>query len=278
MKKNLSIAYSTCPNDTFLFHALAHGCINTKDLSYSVDLDDVETLNLKALKNVYDISKLSFAAIGQLQESYGLLRTGAALGRGCGPLLVAKPGYKLKDMKNKQIAVPGLLTTANMLLGLWRHSSDNVAPMTFDAIMPALVRGEYDFGLIIHEGRFTYMDYGLECVVDLGQWWEKETSLPIPLGGIAIKRNLPVEIIKQVETNIGDSVRYGFDNRDASESYIKKHAQELSDEVIRQHIDLYVNQYTLFLGEEGEKAVEFLFEQARKKGVMAPSNKPVFAC
>lgn len=276
-KTNLSLAYSTCPNDTFLFHALAYNLIDLNNLSYKIELDDVETLNRKASLQTFDISKLSFAAIGQYQETYGLLRTGAALGRGCGPLLIAKPGYKIKQTETVKIAVPGLQTTANLLLGLWLGKKADVVPMTFDEIMPAVINGQYDFGVIIHEGRFTYQNHDLECVVDLGQWWEAETSLPIPLGGIAIQRSLPNEIIRQVESSIGQSVDYAFKNKEASKDYIKQHAMELSDDVIEQHIDLYVNDFTKELGSEGENAVQYLFEMARQKGVIPDSKQPLFA-
>ena len=275
--KNLSLAYSTCPNDTFLFHALAFNLIDLNNLSYKIELDDVETLNRKASLQTFDISKLSFAAIGQYQETYGLLRTGAALGRGCGPLLIAKPGYKIKNSETVKIAIPGLQTTANLLLSLWLGKKANVVPMTFDEIMPAVINGQYDFGVIIHEGRFTYQNHGLECVVDLGQWWEAETSLPIPLGGIAVQRSLPDEIIKQVESSIGQSVNYAFNNKTVSKGYIKQHAMELSDDVIEQHIDLYVNDFTKELGREGENAVQYLFEMARQKGVIPDSKQPLFA-
>lgn len=275
--KNLSLAYSTCPNDTFLFHALAFNLIDLNNLSYKIELDDVETLNRKASLQTFDVSKLSFSAIGQYQETYGLLRTGAALGRGCGPLLIAKPGYKIKNNETVNIAIPGLQTTANLLLSLWLGKKANVVPMTFDEIMPAVINGQYDFGVIIHEGRFTYQNHGLECVVDLGQWWEAETSLPIPLGGIAVQRSLPDEIIKQVESSIGQSVDYAFNNKTVSNGYIKQHAMELSDDVIEQHIDLYVNDFTKELGREGENAVQYLFEMARQKGVIPDSKQPLFA-
>ncbi len=274
---NLSLAYSTCPNDTFIFHAMAHKIIDLKGLSYNIKLDDVESLNLKAASMMYNISKLSFAAIGNLQDNYALLKTGAALGRGCGPLLVAKPGYKLKNINETAIAIPGIQTTANLLLGLWAGKNNNTVPMTFDKIMPSVCSGEYEFGVIIHEGRFTFGDYGLECVIDLGQWWEDETSMPIPLGGIAIQRNLPQEIILQVEKTIGESVIHAFNDRNASSDYINNHAQELDDDVIKQHIDLYVNSFSQSLGHEGEKAVEYLFDLARKKGVMKKCNNAIFA-
>lgn len=279
-KTNLSLAYSTCPNDTFLFHALATGLIDLKGLSYNITLDDVETLNQKAKQSVYDISKLSFAAMGHLQDTYGLLRSGAALGRGCGPLVIAKPDQAkdLKTSKDVTIAVPGLYTTANLLLGLYMGRQTHVTPMVFDEIMPAVAKGDCDYGLIIHEGRFTYPSHGLCQVVDLGEWWESETGLPIPLGGIAVKRDLPSKTIETIEQSISESVSYAFQNPEASDDYVKTHARELSDDVIRQHIQLYVNDFTVNLGQEGTLAVENFFDLARSNGVLPSSSKPLFAC
>jgi 1,4-dihydroxy-6-naphthoate synthase len=273
---NLSLAYSTCPNDTFLFHALVHGLVPLHGLSYNVSLDDVESLNQKAGQGFYQISKLSFAAIGNLLDTYGLLRSGAALGRGCGPLVVARKGADVKSLKRAKIAVPGLQTTANLLLGLFIGYKPDVTPMVFDRIMPAVSSGDFDFGVIIHEGRFTYPSYGLELVEDLGAWWESETSLPIPLGGIAVRRDLSAEVAGYVESSIAESVRYGFQNPEASKNYVKYHAQELAEDVIHQHIALYVNDFTVKLGDEGEKAVTCFFELARQKGLMKSGNHLFF--
>ena len=273
---NLSLAYSTCPNDTFLFHALVHGLVPLHGLSYTVSLDDVESLNQKAGQGFYQISKLSFAAIGNLLDTYGLLRSGAALGRGCGPLVVARKGADVKSLKRAKIAVPGLQTTANLLLGLFIGHKPDVTPMVFDRIMPAVSGGDFDFGVIIHEGRFTYPAYGLELVEDLGAWWESETSLPIPLRGIAVRRDLSAEVAGYVESSIAESVRYGFQNPEASKNYIKHHAKELAEDVIHQHIALYVNDFTVALGDEGEKAVTCFFELARQKGLMKSGNRLFF--
>lgn len=276
MRQKLSLAYSTCPNDTFIFHALAHGLVECGGLSFDIALHDVERLNQDAAAGVYDISKLSFAAIGHLRERYALLSTGAALGRGCGPLIVAKPSVSLTDTGRKKVAVPGLWTTANMLLSLFLPESPEVIPMTFDRIMPAVSDGTVDFGVIIHEGRFTYGEYGLECLQDLGQWWEEETGLPIPLGGIAIRRDLAKETAAIVEKAIGDSVKYAKANPNASAGYIRHHAQELSAEVTSQHIELYVNDFSIDLGDEGVRAIETLFERAEAKGLIPPSDTPFF--
>ncbi len=276
-KKILTLGYSTCPNDTFIFYALAHNLINCEGFEFKIELQDVETLNQQAKTGMLDISKLSFATIGHLQDKYGLLHSGAALGRGCGPLVVARPGAMLSQLGGKKIAVPGLRTTACMLLGLFMSEKPDAAPLPFDKIMPAVQRGDFDFGVIIHEGRFTFKEYGLICLLDLGQWWESRTSLPIPLGGIAIRRDLGVKTAEKVDAAIQASVKYAFNNRNKTDRYIKKHAQEMEQSVIRQHIDLYVNDFTLNLGEEGVAAVEMLFSIAGDKGLIPKSGLPVFA-
>ncbi|RJP95191.1 MAG: 1,4-dihydroxy-6-naphthoate synthase [Desulfobacteraceae bacterium] len=274
----LSLAYSTCPNDTYIFYALAHRKIDLGDLYFDITLNDVEHLNQAAKKSRVDISKLSFAAIGHLTEGYGLLRTGAALGRGCGPLLVARKGTGLSDIGRSRIAVPGLWTTAHLLLGLFMDGHPDSVPMTFDQIMPAVSEGRYEFGVIIHEGRFTYQNYGLECLMDLGQWWESKTGLPVPLGGIVARRTLPEPVICQVESAIGQSIHYARQNPAAADAYIKDHAQELTDEVINQHIDLYVNNFSLNIDDVGESAITSLFDIARSKGMLPKSDQPLFAC
>lgn len=278
MNRTLSLGYSTCPNDTFIFHALAHNLIDCGDLTFNITLKDVETLNQDARTGKFDISKLSFAAIGHLQDTYSILRSGAALGRGCGPLVVARPGFNLMELNSKRVAVPGNWTTACMLLGLYMSERPDAVPMPFDQIMPAVAKGEFDFGLIIHEGRFTYKEYGLINLLDLGQWWEHKTSLPIPLGGISIRKDISTEIAKQVEAAVRDSVRYALNNKNAANDYIKKYAIELKPSVIRQHIDLYVNEFTIDLGQEGIAAIETLFTMARDRKIIPDSNAPLFAC
>jgi len=268
MKQTLTLGYSTCPNDTFIFYALAHNLIDCGDLLFDIHLADVETLNRKAESGILDISKLSFAALWRLQERYSLLRTGAALGRGCGPLIVAKPGFAETDCQavsvhKKRIAVPGLWTTACMLLSLYLEQTPvNLIPMPFEQIMPSVAKGDADIGVIIHEGRFTYHEYGLVSLLDLGEWWEQKTSLPLPLGGIAIRRDIPSDIAERVEIAIRESVTYAFHNKGSADEYIRKHAQEMSPSVIQQHIALYVNEFTLDLGDKGKAAVETLFNMA----------------
>jgi len=276
MNNNLKLGYSTCPNDTFIFYALAHNLIESRGLQFKIKLADVETLNQQARAGVFDISKLSFAAIGHLLDTYGVLRSGSALGRGCGPLVVARPGFNLNQIDSKKIAVPGMWTTACILLGLYLSKKPDVVPMLFDLIMPAVERGDLDFGVIIHEGRFTYKNYGLISLLDLGKWWEQKTSLPIPLGGIAIRRDIAPEIARSVETAIRESALYGFKHRTETDGYVKKYAGEMSSAVIRRHIDLYVNEFTVEIGEQGKEAIEALFEMARDRGMLPESKMPVF--
>ena len=277
MTENLSLGYSTCPNDTFIFHALTHGLVDCGSLRFESVLKDVETLNQAARSQTLDVTKLSFAAIGQLQETYRLLRSGAALGRGCGPLVVARAGSDHAQLAASKIAVPGLWTTANLLLGLYLSGHPKVMPMTFDRIMPAVAKGDFNFGVIIHEGRFTFESYGLVDLLDLGQWWEDETGLPIPLGGIAIRRKLGPSVAINVETTLRESVRYAFDHPEASRRYVKTHAQEMTDEVIDQHIALYVNDDSMEIGDEGMTAIKVLFDQAREAGMIPDCKKELFA-
>lgn len=276
--QELTLGYSTCPNDTSLFHALVHGLVRCDDVRFSVFLEDVETLNQKARNGQFHVSKLSFAAIGNLLDTYALLRSGAALGKGCGPLIVARPGMKLDNMVSGRIAIPGLWTTAFLLLTLYLGRTPEAMPMTFDRIMPALRNGDADYGIIIHEGRFTYPEYGLVKLLDLGEWWEQATSLPIPLGGICIQRSLGPEIAQKVETSIRKSVEFAFRHPEASKDYTAGHAKEMSPDIIRNHIDLYINAFTVDLGETGAEAVETLFSMARASGSIPDSTRPLFAC
>ncbi len=276
MKNRLSLGYSTCPNDTYIFHALAHNHIDTGDLKFDIRLADVEQLNQWAQRDLLDISKLSIAAVGHLGGRYRLLSSGAALGNGCGPLIIARPGTGLSKIADAAIAVPGMFTTAHMLLGLYMKKPPIATPMVFDEIMPAVGDGRYDYGVIIHEGRFTYENYGLNCLLDLGQWWEQTTGMPIPLGGIAVRNDLEPQTAKQVETAVRDSILYARIHPEAAHEYIRGHAREMADDVIRQHIGLYVNDYSLDLGDTGRKAIETLLDLARKHRLIGGSTHPRF--
>ncbi|NOY69480.1 MAG: 1,4-dihydroxy-6-naphthoate synthase [Deltaproteobacteria bacterium] len=265
MKNNkISIAYSPCPNDTFIFYALANNKIDTMGISYEITIADVEQLNSRAMKGQYDVSKLSFAVLARLGNRYRLLNAGAALGNGCGPLIIARPGFKPDSLKNARIAIPGRYTTAALLLTLFLDSKPNAVSMPFDRIMVAVSSGECDAGVIIHEGRFTFQDYGLTEVIDLGKWWEDTFGLPIPLGGIAVRSDIGDKISGRIEETIRNSLLYARQYPDQAADYIKAHARELSDDVIAHHIDLYVNNYSIDMGETGAKAVSLLFEKAEK--------------
>ncbi len=264
----LSIGFSPCPNDTFIFHGLVHGLIGpTCPVFAEPVLADVETLNSWALHEArLDVTKISFHAFGHALKDYVLLRAGGALGRGCGPLLVARKPLE-GNLAGKKIAIPGRYTTAAMLLGLFSQENYETVPMPFETIMPSVAAGKVDFGVIIHESRFTYQQHGLVCLQDLGAWWEKETGRPIPLGGIVARRTLGRELILQVEECIKESVRFAFRNPDKSLSYIKRHAQELDDRVIARHIALYVNDFSVELGSDGLAAVNEFLQRGERAGI-----------
>ena len=240
----LTLGFSPCPNDTFIFDALVHHKIDTEGLEFEVVFGDVEQLNKWAFQGKLDITKLSYNAFTHCVNDYMLLDSGSALGNNCGPLLIKKPNTIL-TAKSK-IAIPGKYTTANMLLSIAFPEYQN----------------KVDAGLIIHENRFTYQDKGLEKVKDLGEFWEEETQLPVPLGGIVVKRELPLAIQQKLERVLRTSVEYAFENPNSSADYVKCHARTIEKEVIDAHINLYVNDYSISLGEKGRKAVEIVFEKA----------------
>ncbi len=284
---NLTLGYSPCPNDTFIFYAMVHGKIESEALNFHEILLDVETLNQKALKGELDITKISYHAFGHLRNNYCLLRSGGALGRGCGPLVISKNESTMEELRVKKIAVPGKMTTAYMLLQLYDRafsgqlsavsSQQQIIEMPFHEIMESVAKGAVDAGLIIHESRFTYPSYGLRKILDLGEWWEKETGLPIPLGGIIAKRSLGEDLIRQIDNILRLSIEYAFSNRTEPLSYIKDHSQELSEQVIREHIKLYVNDFSLDIGEEGEMAIQEFLSRAEEAGLIPKSEMP-FLC
>ncbi len=274
--RSLSLGYSPCPNDTFIFYALIHGQVGIEGIKFTERLEDVETLNRLALDGQLDLTKISYHALGHLREQYCLLRSGGALGRGCGPLVVARQATDMAQLRGKKIAIPGQLTTANLLLQLYGEGYEELLILPFHEIMPALVAGQADAGVIIHESRFTYQQHGLQQVLDLGQWWEEVSGCPIPLGGILAKRSLGAELIGQIDRTLRASVEYAFANPQQPRAYIKQHAQELEDEVIRSHIELYVNDFSLDLGEEGERAIETLFSRAEARGIIPRCELPLF--
>jgi 1,4-dihydroxy-6-naphthoate synthase len=275
MNSPLTLGYSPCPNDTFIFHALVHKRIPLAGLCFKERLEDVETLNRLALKGALDLTKISYHALGHLRRDYALLRSGGALGRGCGPLVVARMEVSMDRLKGKRIAIPGRLTTANLLLQLYGAGFDHLLILPFHRIMEAVSRGEADAGVIIHESRFTYQEHGLFQVLDLGQWWEEETGLPIPLGGILARRSLGKPLIKAIDSALRNSVEYAFTHPQESRSYVKAHARELSDKVIDGHIALYVNEFSRDLGEEGEHAVQTLLSRAEARGIIPRCDLPL---
>ncbi len=275
--KTLTIGYSPCPNDTFIFYALTHGKVHIPGIEFQEKLKDVETLNRMALDGRFDITKISYHAIGHLRENYALLRSGGALGRGCGPLVIARAGTILSDLKKGSVAIPGKLTTACLLLRLFDPSIGNVEVMSFDRILDAVAKGAVTAGLIIHESRFTYPLYGLKKLLDLGEWWENYSALPIPLGGILGRRALGRDILLRVEEGIRKSLDYAFAHPDEVMSYCRQHSQEMDGNVMRSHIDLYVNHFTRDLGEEGLTAVRRLIAEAEARVVFAGSDKPLLA-
>ena len=276
MKSPLTLGYSPCPNDTFIFHALIHGLVPADGLHFQERLEDVETLNRLALEGILDLTKISYHALGHLREEYALLHSGGALGRGCGPLVIAAKPTEMNTLRGKKIAIPGQLTTANLLLQLYGEGFEDVLILPFHEIMAAVSDGRAEAGVIIHESRFTYQASGLHKVQDLGEWWEKETGLPIPLGGILAKRSLGSDLITSVDRALNRSVTYAFEHPDISRTYIKQHSQELADDVIASHIALYVNPFSFDLGEEGVNAVETLLGRAEARGIIPPCSLPLF--
>lgn len=254
----LKLGFSTCPNDTYMFDAMVHGHIDTRDISYEVVLADIFHLNQMALKGELDVVKVSYFTYSQLTEKYHLLDAGSALGHNCGPLLISKEPLHVEQIiqNNLPVAIPGHNTTANLLLNFFAPGIRNRKPYIFHEIMPAILNGEAAAGVIIHENRFTYQDQGLLLIQDLGEYWEQETGLPIPLGGIVAHKRLGENVIAQVEQHMHDSVAYAFSHPEVSMPFVKEHAQEMDERVMKAHIQLYVNDYSLSLGEKGRNAVK----------------------
>jgi len=278
----LTLGFSPCPNDTFIFDALIHHKIDTEGLEFEVFYDDVETLNHKAMHGELDVTKLSYHAFAYVAHQYVLLDAGSALGFGVGPMLICKgdeqKAYEDLQSPNRtiRIGIPGKYTTANFLLSLAFPNAVDKREIVFSDIEQALLDDRIEVGLIIHENRFTYQDKGLKKILDLGDYWEKETGCAIPLGGIVANRNLPLEIQHKVNRVLRRSVEFAFANPKSGLEFIKQHAQEMSEEVMYKHIDLYVNQYSLDLGVEGKKAIQLLFDKAKEKEVIPEIKEELF--
>ena len=255
--RELTFGYSPCPNDTFAFHALTYGIVDAPFRIKPVLLD-IEELNRRAHHGELDLTKLSVGAFAAVGDRYRLLRSGAALGEGVGPLVVTRTPMSLQEAVRGRVAIPGRETTAFNLLRLAAPTLGDVIELRYDRILDAVSNGDVDAGLIIHESRFTYQDHGLHKAVDLGDWWTRETGLPVPLAGICARTDLGVELTTAVESAIRASVQYAFDHPDASREYVQANAQEMSPSVQAQHIALYVNQFSLDIGDEGMRAISRL--------------------
>jgi len=272
----LTLGFSPCPNDTFIFDALVNKKIDSEGLEFDVVLEDVETLNQWAFDGKLDVTKLSYPAFFQNLDKYVLLNSGAALGKGVGPLLISKSeaGSLKSDVENMSIALPGENTTANLLFSFAYPNAKNKIFMRFDKIENCVLSGDLKetLGVIIHENRFTYQQRGLHKVTDLGEYWEKKMDAPIPLGGIAIRRSIGKSISLQVDKLIRKSIEFAFKNYPIIADYVKQHSQEMSESVMRQHIDLYVNDFSIDLGNDGKKAIETLYKVASTQLPVNPAR------
>ena len=270
-----TLGFSPCPNDTFIFDALVNKKIDTEGLDFEVFLEDVQTLNQWAMDGRLDISKISYGVLPLIVNQYRLLEAGGALGKGVGPLLISRYPKPLTAVNTSTIAIPGQQTTAHLLFSLAFPEALQKEFMVFSEIEDAVLSGKVDCGVIIHENRFTYQQKGLSKLVDLGEFWEKETGAPIPLGGIVVRENMDPALSKKINALIRKSLEYAFSHYPTLSDYVKVHAQEMEENVMRQHIDLYVNNYSLSLGEDGKKAIRTLMETYGKMHAREQSPFPL---
>ncbi len=274
--RKLRFGFSPCPNDTFIFEALVNGKVPSRLLEFDFHIADVEELNRMALEGNLDVTKLSFHAFGHLTTTYQMLNAGAALGRNCGPLLIGKKQFDAELINNLSVAIPGKYTTANLLLGLAFPNLDNKQEMLFSDIESAILHEEVDAGLIIHENRFTYQAKGLKKIIDLGEFWEQNFQQPIPLGGIVVKREYSQQIKQEVDRLIYESLKMAFADPEATIPYVSQFAQEMDPHIMKQHIALYVNDFSLNLGVPGKQAVDCLLKHAVAKSLIPKVQHPVF--
>ena len=265
---NISVAYSPCPNDTFMFHDVAAGTLARPGLTVEVHLHDIETLNRMAAEGVYDVTKISFHAYLRARRQYELLKVGAALGFGCGPVVVAGRRIGPEEYANCRVAVPGELTTANLLMRLWAPQIRFPIFTSYDRVMDMVAGGQADMGVVIHEGRFTYARASLVKLADLGRWWHTRTGLPIPLGGIAARRSLGAETIERLEEMLGQAIRNSMANPEGTYDYVRRNAREMDRAVLQEHIKTFVNEYSLDIGADGHAAIRRLGELARDAGII----------
>ena len=264
----LTLGFSPCPNDTFIFDAMVNGKIDTHGIEFDCVMEDVGTLNNWAEQGKLDITKLSYSTFLHTVNQYALLHSGSALGQGVGPLLVAKTALSLSLLEDYSIAIPGFNTTANLLLSLAFPQAKRKTEMVFSDIEEAVIDGSYDAGLLIHEGRFTYQSKGLTKLIDLGEWWEQATHAAIPLGGIVVRRHFDTTLCATIDNVIKESLAYSWAHYPTLAPFVTANAQEMEEDVMRQHINLYVNSYTTDLGETGRNAIITLFDQAKAAGLL----------
>ena len=274
--RKITLGFSSCPNDTFIFDAMIHGKIDTEGLEFDLIIEDVEELNRRAFNNELDVTKISFNAYTHLVDNYILLDSGAALGENCGPLIISSKSKSMDDLRDKVIAIPGKNTTANLLMTLAFPNHTNKKEMIFSDIEKSIINGNVDAGLIIHESRFTYEQKGLIKILDIGEYWENTTGTPTPLGGIIAKRDLEDSLIHKVNRVLKRSVEFAFANPKSGLEFIKKHSQEMSEEVMYKHIALYVNHYSIDLGDKGKEAVKRLFLESEKANLIGDIEKDLF--
>ncbi len=272
----LKLGFSPCPNDTFIFEAMVHGRIDTEGLEFDWFLADVEELNRRAIEGSVDITKMSYHAYARAAAGYLILDAGSALGRSNGPLVISKHKMYHDELDNASIAIPGKYTTANLLFSIFWPAATNKREYLFSDIPEAVLSGEVDAGLIIHETRFTYQAMGLKKVADTGERWEELTGLPVPLGGIVVSRSVDEVTAAKVNRAIRRSIEYARANPAGSVSFIRKHARETDAVVTKEHIKLFVNSFSLSLGEEGRAAIERLYAVAVEKGVIEPLPDRIF--
>ncbi|MDD3294446.1 MAG: 1,4-dihydroxy-6-naphthoate synthase [Geobacteraceae bacterium] len=274
--KTLTLGFSPCPNDTFIFYALAHKLLDTASTTFRFRMEDVQTLNHLAKEDALDVCKVSWHAYAHIRERYVMLRAGGAMGKGCGPLVVARNRLTPTSLRGARIAVPGIHTTALLLLRLFDPEIGGIVTLPFHRIMEAIAQGTVDAGLIIHESRFTFQALGLHKVVDLGEWWEGLTGLPIPLGGIAARRSLGPAMLSRVNDIIRASAEYALRAPAETENYVALHAREMDATAREAHIRLYVNEFSLDPGRVGEKAARTLLDMGEKLEVLPPGHGEVF--
>jgi 1,4-dihydroxy-6-naphthoate synthase len=272
----LTLGFSPCPNDTFIFDAMVHGRIDTEGLEFDYFLADVEELNRKAFSAQVDITKMSYHAYAYAAGNYLILDSGSALGRRNGPLLISKKKINPDELSDKRIAIPGKYTTANLLFSIAWPEAVNKKEYLFSDIEEALIKEEVDAGLIIHETRFTYQNKGLKKIADMGEFWENLTGMPIPLGAIVIKRSVPHETALKVNRVLRRSLEYAFKNSMASFDFVVGNAKEMDRDVMNNHIKLFVNEFTMDLGKEGKAAIKNLFSIASQKNVIPGIPKKIF--